>query len=75
LTSESAILKEAGRHTGQHSMQDVLDMAERLEGVLRDLMITSTLREHPDRYRVNRWLIDAYRRSWLDKGQWGYSLG
>jgi hypothetical protein len=70
---QADLIKEI--RTGKHSMQDCLDMAERLEERLRELKNTSSLREHPDRYRVNRWLIDAYRRSWLDKGQSGYSLG
>jgi hypothetical protein len=50
--------------TGQHSMQDVLDMAERLESQLLELMVTTSLPEHPDRDAVNAWLIDAYQETW-----------
>jgi hypothetical protein len=70
---EAELVKDI--RTGKFTMQECLDIAELLEDELRVLKNTSSLRPHPDRYKLNRWLIDAYRRSWLDKAQWGYTLG
>jgi uncharacterized protein len=49
---------------GGHSREEALDAASELEARLGALITTSPLRPEPDAPAVDRWLIDAHRRSW-----------
>jgi uncharacterized protein len=50
--------------TGGHPMDAALEAAADLEAQLRELIVTSPLREYPDRAAADEWLISAYQRSW-----------
>ena len=45
-------------------MEDALDFAGDLEARLRELTVTSPLREEPDRDAADVWLVSAYQRAW-----------
>jgi len=49
---------------GEHSRDEALARAADLEERLAALCESSDLPEEPDRAWADRWLVDAYRRSW-----------
>lgn len=49
---------------GEHSRAEALERAGELEARLSALCETSDLPEEPDAAWADRWLVDAYRRSW-----------
>lgn len=50
--------------TGKFPMHECLGLAEELENRLRVLQDASPLREHPDHYQVNQWLVNMYQGWW-----------
>jgi len=53
---------------GQHPLTEALDRMAALRSELERLTYGgSSLPEHPDRDRINTWLIDTYHRSWAIK--------
>ena len=49
---------------GQVKMEEALSIAADLEGLLRGLTETSSLRAEPDRDAADAWLVGAYERAW-----------
>jgi hypothetical protein len=50
--------------TGQHSMQEALEMAGECERRIEELLTTSPLPEKPDYEAADKWLVSAYQRAW-----------
>lgn len=53
---------------GQHSMDEALEAAAVCERQIKVLLETSHLPEHPDYAAADEWLIEAYQRSWAERG-------
>lgn len=49
---------------GKLSKGEALDAIEHYERELEAAVTASKLPDHPDWGFVNRWLVDAYRRTW-----------
>lgn len=49
---------------GQHTKQEALARAEKLETQIEELSLTSRLPERPDYSAINGWLADVHRRYW-----------
>ena len=62
---ERALVREI--RMGRIPMADALRAAADLEERLRELILTSPLREEPDREAADAWLVSAYQRAWSDE--------
>jgi uncharacterized protein len=49
---------------GQHTKEEALARAEKLESQIEELAATSRLPERPDMKAINSWLADVHRRYW-----------
>jgi uncharacterized protein len=49
---------------GEMPLRSVLDRLHERSALLEDTILSSDLRDEPDRDAVDRFLVDAYRRAW-----------
>ena len=61
------------RH-GEHSKEEALERAEKLERQIADLIPKSRLPEHPDHTRIDQWMADVHRRHWGCVSVWSFDV-